>query len=168
MSDQNRGSSREVHSSVYFKTAHAPPGTESGRALPSELYVPFLLASRGLMSKISTPCIFPRISRRSRPVACSRSVGMVPGLAPSGRRSASQVISAAREERMSAKTRSHQIVARRRRAPGHICNRHPRRPMARRTALSGALREVCVLTVERLDLLGNLAGLGVSVGAAVD
>ena len=50
------------------------------------------------MSKISTPCIFPRISRRSRPVACSRSVGMVPGLAPSGRRSASEVISTAREK----------------------------------------------------------------------
>jgi hypothetical protein len=61
------------------------------------VYVPFLLASSGLMSKMSTPCIFPRISRRSRPVACSRSVGMVPGWAPSGRRSASEVISAARE-----------------------------------------------------------------------
>ena len=39
------------------------------------------------MSKTSMPCIFPRISKRSRPVACSRSVGMVPGEAPGGRRS---------------------------------------------------------------------------------
>ena len=62
------------------QTAHAPPGTKTSARLHSTgLYVPFLLASRGLMSKISTPCIFPRISRRSRPVACSRSVGMVPG-----------------------------------------------------------------------------------------
>jgi hypothetical protein len=60
----------------------------------NSVYVPFLLASSGLISKISTPCIFPRISRRSRPVACSRSVGMVPGLAPSGIRSVSEVISA--------------------------------------------------------------------------
>lgn len=63
-----------------LQAAHAP----SQGKYPSILFspdcnVPFLLASRGLMSKISTPCIFPRISRRSRPVACSRSVGMVPG-----------------------------------------------------------------------------------------
>lgn len=45
------------------------------------------------MSKISTPSIFPRISNRSRPVACSRSVGTVPGLAPGGRRSSSVLIS---------------------------------------------------------------------------
>lgn len=51
--------------------------------------VPFREASRGLMSKISMPCIFPSNSRRSRPVAWSRSVGMVPGLAPGGRRSSS-------------------------------------------------------------------------------
>lgn len=63
-----------------LQTAHAPSMTNTPSRLPStRLYVPFLLASRGLMSKISTPCIFPRISRRSRPVACSRSVGMVPG-----------------------------------------------------------------------------------------
>lgn len=62
---------------------------------PIPLYVPFLLASSGLRSKMSTPCIFPRISRRSRPVACSMSVGMVPGAAPpEGRRSCSLVISA--------------------------------------------------------------------------
>jgi hypothetical protein len=42
-------------------------------------YVPRRLASSGLMSKISIPCIFPRTSRRSRPVACSASVGTVPG-----------------------------------------------------------------------------------------
>lgn len=47
----------------------------------------------GLISKISTPCIFPRISRRSRPVACSKSVGIVPGAAPGGRRSSSVLIS---------------------------------------------------------------------------
>lgn len=58
-----------------------------------DVNLPFLLASSGLMSKISTPCIFPRISRRSRPVDCSRSVGMVPGLPPSGMRSCSPVIS---------------------------------------------------------------------------
>lgn len=39
------------------------------------------------MSKISIPCIFPKISRRSRPVDCSRSVGIVPGAAPGPRRS---------------------------------------------------------------------------------
>jgi len=63
-----------------LQTAHVSSGTNTrGRLLSTKVYVPFLLASRGLMSKISTPCIFPRISRRSRPVACSRSVGMVPG-----------------------------------------------------------------------------------------
>ena len=65
------------------------------RLHPIPVYVPFLLASSGLRSKMSTPCIFPRISRRSRPVACSMSVGMVPGAAPpEGRRSCSLVISA--------------------------------------------------------------------------
>ena len=47
----------------------------------------------GLISKISMPCIFPRISRRSRPVACSKSVGIVPGAAPGGSRSSSVLIS---------------------------------------------------------------------------
>lgn len=56
--------------------------------------IPRRLASNGLMSKISTPCIFPRISRRSRPVDCSRSVGTVPGCAPGAKRSASDLISA--------------------------------------------------------------------------
>lgn len=55
--------------------------------------VPRRLASNGLMSKMSMPCIFPRISRRSRPVACSASVGMVPGFAPGAKRSASVLIS---------------------------------------------------------------------------
>jgi hypothetical protein len=55
--------------------------------------VPRRLASRGLMSKTSTPCIFPRISRRSRPVDCSASVGTVPGCAPGGRRSSYDLIS---------------------------------------------------------------------------
>jgi hypothetical protein len=56
-------------------------------------YLPTRLASRGFMSNISVPCIFPRISKRSRPVACSRSVGTVPGAAPGGRRSDSLWIS---------------------------------------------------------------------------
>ena len=56
--------------------------------------IPRRLASRGLMSKMSMPCIFPRISRRSRPVACSASVGTVPGLAPAGSRSSMDLISA--------------------------------------------------------------------------
>ena len=49
--------------------------------------------SRGFMSKMSTPCILPKISNRSRPVACSRSVGMVPGGAPGPRRSSDVWIS---------------------------------------------------------------------------
>lgn len=44
--------------------------------------LPVRLESRGLMSKMSTPSIFPKISRRSRPVACSKSVAMVPDAAP--------------------------------------------------------------------------------------
>jgi hypothetical protein len=73
-----------------------------GACVPSDLisllshpdyHIPRRLASSGLMSKISTPCIFPRISRRSRPVACSRSVGTVPGCAPGAKRSASDLIS---------------------------------------------------------------------------
>lgn len=56
-------------------------------------HIPRRLASSGLMSKMSTPCIFPRISRRSRPVACSISVGTVPGCAPGAKRSASDLIS---------------------------------------------------------------------------
>ncbi len=60
--------------------------------------VPLLEASNGFMSKISTPCILPRISRRSSPVAWSRSVGTVPGAAPGGRRSASVLISGRRRQ----------------------------------------------------------------------
>ena len=56
--------------------------------------IPKREASNGFMSKISTPCIFPKISNRSRPVACSRSVGIVPGAAPGPMRSASLLISA--------------------------------------------------------------------------
>lgn len=55
--------------------------------------VPLRDASRGLMSKTSIPCILPRISNRSRPVDCSRSVGTVPGAPPGGRRSAALLIS---------------------------------------------------------------------------
>ena len=57
-------------------------------------FVPFRLESKGLISKISIPCILPRSSNRSRPVACSRSVGTVPGSAPGGRRSSADWISA--------------------------------------------------------------------------
>lgn len=66
-------------------------GTEGGHA-------PFREASMGLMSKMSMPCIFPMSSRRSRPVACSTSVGMVPGFAPGGMRSSSFLISVDGEE----------------------------------------------------------------------
>ena len=45
------------------------------------------------MLKTSTPSILPRISRRSRPVACSRSVGTVPGLAPGPMRSSAVLTS---------------------------------------------------------------------------
>ena len=58
--------------------------------------VPTRSDGKGLMSKMSTPSILPRISRRSRPVDCSRSVGTVPGAAPSGRRSASEWMSVRR------------------------------------------------------------------------
>lgn len=57
---------------------------------------PFLSDGNGFMSKISTPCILPRISRRSRPVAWSKSVGIVPTGAPGGRRSSSVLISVVR------------------------------------------------------------------------
>ena len=63
--------------------------------------IPFRLASNGLMSKTSMPCILPRISNRSRPVDCSRSVGTVPGSAPGGRRS-SYVLTSAQGRRASA------------------------------------------------------------------
>lgn len=56
-------------------------------------HIPLRDASSGVMSKISIPSIFPRISRRSRPVACSMSVGMVPGAEPGPIRSASVLIS---------------------------------------------------------------------------
>jgi len=50
-------------------------------------------ASSGRMSKMSTPSILPRISRRSKPVACSTSVGTVPGGAPGPVRSSTVLIS---------------------------------------------------------------------------
>ena len=68
-------------------------GGVEGGLLGGGDHVPLLLESNGLMSKMSTPCILPRISRRSRPVDCSRSVGMVPGCPPDGRRSCSSLIS---------------------------------------------------------------------------
>ena len=46
------------------------------------------------MPKMSTPSIFPSISSRSRPVACSRSDGTVPGAAPGPIRSDSVLTSA--------------------------------------------------------------------------
>lgn len=63
------------------------------RTLMGSSIVPSRLESRGRMSKMSTPSIFPRISRRSRPVACSRSVGTVPGSAPGPKRSSSPLTS---------------------------------------------------------------------------
>lgn len=76
------------------------PAFISGRARQLQVSgdVPRRLASRGLMSKMSTPCIFPRISRRSRPVDCSASVGTVPGFAPSGIRSSMDLISGAHQQ----------------------------------------------------------------------
>jgi len=59
-----------------------------------ETNVPTRLESKGLMSKMSMPCIFPRISSRSRPVACSMSVGTVPGCAPGGSKSSIVLTSA--------------------------------------------------------------------------
>ena len=55
--------------------------------------IPLREASRGRISKTSTPSVLPRISRRSRPVACSRSVGTVPGWAPGPIRSSSVLTS---------------------------------------------------------------------------
>jgi hypothetical protein len=55
--------------------------------------VPFRSLGNGLISKISIPCILPKISNRSRPVACSRSVGTVPGLAPGPNRSSGPLTS---------------------------------------------------------------------------
>jgi len=52
-------------------------GTRTGFAL-----VPKRLESKGLSSKMLTPSNSPRSCRRSRPVACSMSVGTVPGFAP--------------------------------------------------------------------------------------
>jgi hypothetical protein len=51
------------------------------------------------MSKMSRPSILPRSSNLSRPVACSISVGMVPGLAPGPMRSSSVLISRERKAR---------------------------------------------------------------------
>jgi len=65
-----------------------------GTARRHRQHKPLRDASRGLMSKMSTPSILPRISSRSRPVDCSRSVGMVPGSAPGPMRSSSTRISA--------------------------------------------------------------------------
>ena len=55
--------------------------------------IPLREESKGFISKTSTPCIFPKISKRSKPVAWSRSVGIVPGAAPGPKRSASLLIS---------------------------------------------------------------------------
>lgn len=51
-------------------------GTKTGSAI-----VPFLDQS-GSLKNTSTPSILPNNWRRSRPVACSSSVGTVPGFAP--------------------------------------------------------------------------------------
>lgn len=75
--------------SAWYRTVH----TLSFFVCGFRGYVPTRSEGRGLMSKMSIPCIFPRISRRSRPVACSRSVGTVPGSAPGGNRSSGPLIS---------------------------------------------------------------------------
>lgn len=157
MSDQNRVSSRPMHSSHCFKLhILLPKQIHSSILFPPGLYVPFLLASRGLRSKMSTPCIFPRISRRSRPVACSRSVGMVPGLAPSGRRSASEVISAAREK-LSVTVSSHCRAIAQRLAIS--ANGISSRPMAQRRLFRRYSGGIC-LRSKGLTCLETSPGLG--------
>ena len=87
------------------------PGIQPAAPLCSCSLLPFLLASRGLISNTSTPSIFPRISRRSRPVDCSRSVGTVPSGAPGPSRSSSVFISVKKEEkkRLSQQSKIHPI-----------------------------------------------------------
>lgn len=57
--------------------AHTKQGTKTGLAL-----VPRRLESRGLSSKTLIPSISPSSWRRSRPVACSMSVGTPPAFPP--------------------------------------------------------------------------------------
>lgn len=80
---------------AYFFLLSIPQLLSQPRLLRQVL--PLREASRGFMSKTSTPSILPRISRRSRPVACSRSVGTVPGAAPGPKRSSLVLISVCRE-----------------------------------------------------------------------
>lgn len=111
------------------------------RAVSAEVLclLPLREASNGFMSKTSTPCIFPRISRRSRPVACSRSVGMVPGLAPGGRRSCSLLMSV-----------------------------YLYQPELSSTDLvSASCHPSCALTVERFEQVRRLAGLWVAIGSCL-
>lgn len=105
--------------------------------------VPRRLASRGRMSKMSTPSILPRISRRSIPVACSRSVGTVPGAAPGPKRSSSV--------RTSAHASLSAIVVR------QITIRRPR--------LRGAIEAVGGGIVEQ-HTLQSLVGANLLLGAA--
>lgn len=74
------------------------------------------------MSKMSTPCIFPRISKRSRPVAWSRSLGTSPGRPPGGMRSCAPVISVIR-----AKSLSRQPLNLLRHVHGKQCRTHGQR-----------------------------------------
>lgn len=67
------------------------------RAISHRNGIPTREESSGFMSKMSIPCIFPKISNRSRPVACSTSEGTVPGCAPGGSRSSSVFTSTGRK-----------------------------------------------------------------------
>jgi hypothetical protein len=62
-------------------------------SIPGDGFVPLREASNGFISKTSMPCIFPKISNRSNPVACSKSVGTVATAAPGPMRSVSSLIS---------------------------------------------------------------------------
>jgi hypothetical protein len=87
---------KRLHNNGVIKRAciHFPINQQNPPpALWPDFSIPLRDASKGFMSKISMPCIFPRISNRSKPVACSRSVGTVPVAAPGGIRSCSLLIS---------------------------------------------------------------------------
>jgi hypothetical protein len=90
-------SSRPDHNGVLERAYHPPSAIGLAKAACSHVApshaVPLREASRGFMSKMSMPCIFPNISNRSKPVACSRSVGMDPTAAPGASRSSSVLIS---------------------------------------------------------------------------
>lgn len=101
------------------------------RTMMGSFIVPRRLASRGRMSKTSTPSIFPRISNRSKPVACSRSDGTVPVLAPGPMRSSAVFTSLGRNRgQISCSKRSFVEVMEHLRAPKALmqANTYPRGP----------------------------------------